>query len=340
VKIARVWRYVVIFALLEVIIFLALSYEKRDKLDRHYKQNFEYLSSSYGSIFLNYQKIFEVLFCSVVDSNETALILLNTLKNSGEADAQRAKLLAKMSPVYLDIQKLGVKQFQFHLPDNASFLRVHEPSLYGDTLSGFRRTVYLVNRDKKPAFAFEVGRFASGFRYVFPIIRGENHLGSVEFGVGYESIMKAMQNVSGAGYALLVKKDALKKPNMSKKELDSFTVLSVCDDYLLEGAAKSEFTQLLEVTNSASGEFAQKLSSQKSFYFASKLKENFYTIGFYSIKDVGGAHIAYLAEYKRDGIHELYGADLIKSFAICSFFTLAFVLAIFFAYKKTSITSP
>lgn len=56
----------------------------------------------------------------------------------------------------------------------------------------------------------------------------------------------------------------------------------------------------------------KKLSFAKIiFYFAPKLKI-FNTIGFSSIKDVGGAHIAYLAEYKPDGIHGLYKADLIK----------------------------
>lgn len=315
--------------------FAVFSYEKKEKIERYYKQDFEHLSSNYESMFLNYKNIFEVLFFSTVDDNETASILLDVLKNQTDANISRAMLLNKMLPVYSNLKTLGVKQFQFHLPDNASFLRVHEPTLYGDVLTGFRRTVYLVNRDKKPAFAFEIGRFASGFRYVFPIMRGENHLGSVEFGVGYDAIIRAMQNTSGAQYALLVKKDALKKPNILKKELDNFLALTVCDEYLLEGGANKELARLLENAKNNSAGFMQKLLLQKSFYIASKLSDDFYTLGFYSLKDVGGAHIAYLVEYKKDGIYELYSTELVRKFAFSSLF-VALILSVVFLVRKRS----
>jgi len=323
-----------LFALLEAFIFLLLSYNKNEQKERHYRQNIEQLSSGYEAVFVKYQKLSEAVFYSAIDTNDTAALLMRALRNNNEMNQSRAQLLESMQPIYLKLKELGVKQFQFHLPDNSSFLRLHEPLLYGDTLAGFRHTVRIVNRDKVAAYGFEEGRAASGFRYVFPIMRGVNHLGSVEFGIDYEAIVSSLQILSGARYALIVKKDAVGKPDIFKKELGNFTPFSICDDYLLESKDKKDFRELENTLGATTKDIAQKCASQKPFSTSVDFKGGVYTVTFYPIRDIRGVHTAYLIEYKKDPIYGFYSASFIRTFGVYTLFMGILLSVIFLVNKK------
>ena len=80
-------------------------------------------------------------------------------------------------------ERYGVKQFQFHMPDGHSFLRVHKPKKFGDDLSGFRKTVVQANATKNPVRGLEKGVAGIGIRGVVPVSHQGNHQGTVEFGL-------------------------------------------------------------------------------------------------------------------------------------------------------------
>lgn len=98
----------------------------------------------------------------------------------------RARLLALTAPIFKQLQTTaGVKQMQFHLPPAISFLRVHDPAKFGDDLSSFRDTVVQTNLDAKPREGLERGVAGLGIRGVVPIFAGNDHVGSVEFGMTF-----------------------------------------------------------------------------------------------------------------------------------------------------------
>lgn len=85
-------------------------------------------------------------------------------------------------------QTYGIQQFQFHLAPATAFLRVHKPEKFGDDLSGFRRTVVETNASLKPVAGLEGGVAGIGIRGVVPIFDGTTHVGSVEFGLGFQNL--------------------------------------------------------------------------------------------------------------------------------------------------------
>lgn len=97
------------------------------------------------------------------------------------AERDRNRLLEMLLPVYQAV-KHRYAQMQFHLPDSTSFLRLHEPNRYGDSLQSFRFTVNEANRALKVAAGLEEGRGGYGLRVVAPIFFDNQHIGSVEFG--------------------------------------------------------------------------------------------------------------------------------------------------------------
>ena len=118
----------------------------------------------------------------VMDS-EIALNLIakNPVIMETFANKDREKLLFLLKDSY-SLIKDDVKQFQFHLPDSTSFLRLHKPEKFGDDLSSFRFTVNKANKDKTIVKGIEEGVAGYGLRVVMPVEYKGEHLGTVEFG--------------------------------------------------------------------------------------------------------------------------------------------------------------
>ncbi|RXJ97935.1 chemotaxis protein [Arcobacter sp. CECT 8986] len=102
-----------------------------------------------------------------------------------------------------------------HTKDNHSFLRSWKPNKFADDLSSFRKSVVSVNKNLKSINTFEVGKAGLSIRSVVPIIDENNeHLGSLEFMQGINSVAKAFDKDKDA-FLLLMDKNLLvsKVPN-------------------------------------------------------------------------------------------------------------------------------
>ena len=78
-----------------------------------------------------------------------------------------------------------------HTKNNHSFLRNWKPEKYGDDLSGFRTSVVHVNSTQKAVNGFEIGKAGLSLRAVVPIVDKDEHLGSLEFMQGLNSVAKS-----------------------------------------------------------------------------------------------------------------------------------------------------
>ncbi len=108
------------------------------------------------------------------------------------------------------------KNIKIHIHDANihSFLRVWNSKKYGDDLSGFRKTIVAVKRDKKPIVAIELGRAGLVVRGLAPVIDNGKYLGSVEFMQGLNSIIKKANKIDGYNIAIVMDNKYL---NISRK---------------------------------------------------------------------------------------------------------------------------
>ncbi|WP_051321483.1 response regulator [Chrysiogenes arsenatis] len=128
--------------------------------------------------------------------SEDTLSILRMAQDSHTRDRARDLLYQHIAPTYKELQRLGLGQLQFHLPSSVSLLRMHMPERYGDDLSSIRPSVRRANETRSPVYAFETGRVISGFRMVFPIITAaDEHLGTVEFSLPFETLRLEMQHL-------------------------------------------------------------------------------------------------------------------------------------------------
>ncbi len=108
----------------------------------------------------------------------------NTAVQKLFAEKDRDALLKMLLPVFENI-KGEVAQFQFHLPNSDSFLRLHKPEKFGDSLKDFRFTVNKANETKELVSGIEKGRAGFGIRVVAPVSYKGKHIGTVEYGKNF-----------------------------------------------------------------------------------------------------------------------------------------------------------
>lgn len=116
------------------------------------------------------------------------------------AARDRTDLQNKLMPFYESVQdQMG--QLHFHLPDGTSFLRMHQPDLYGDYLGDSRMSVIEANESRSMVESIEKGAGGLGCRVIMPLsFRGE-HLGTVEMGAKIDQeFLLGLQDAYGSDY--------------------------------------------------------------------------------------------------------------------------------------------
>ncbi|SFD84531.1 diguanylate cyclase (GGDEF) domain-containing protein [Thiohalospira halophila DSM 15071] len=104
----------------------------------------------------------------------------------------------------------GFRQLHFHLPPGStSFLRVHRPDKFGDSMHDLRHTVVTVNAEQEPVTGFETGRVYSGLRGVTPVYApiddgDQTFVGALEAGISFQRLLDRLQpRISGEAAVLL-----------------------------------------------------------------------------------------------------------------------------------------
>lgn len=146
--------------------------------------------------------------------NPVIFELLKKAQDPSQKDAARQELYEQLRPKYEEFKKFGVRELQFHLSNNESFLRMHKPEIYGDNLTNIRESVKWVNEHHQRVDGFEEGRVYSGFRHIFPLFYqydpdNKFYMGSVEISFGSFNFMQDLIYANKCKGSFLIKSDEL-----------------------------------------------------------------------------------------------------------------------------------
>jgi diguanylate cyclase (GGDEF)-like protein len=153
----------------------------------------------------------------IVFYNQVQIPAITTLYREAEKASPKRRseireaLYAKLLPVFENIQLNHLKQLHFHLKNNDSFLRFHRPGKFGDNLSDVRSTVAYVNRTQQPVKGFEEGRIFNGYRFVYPLFDGTEHIGSVELSVSVKTILEKFKEAMGADVDFMIREGVVRE---------------------------------------------------------------------------------------------------------------------------------
>ena len=174
--------------LYEVITFLFKNKIEREK--SHYSEQQAILETAYRAAIQSYRLAMESFFDNALNTAETLELFRQGVDSQGiERNLSRGRLYRHLYSAYESMKRQNLLQLHFHLADGTSYLRFQQPDRYGDSLIEARPSVRICNSEKLVVQGMEMGKIRSGFRYVFPLMIDNRHLGSVEVSVTFKSIL-------------------------------------------------------------------------------------------------------------------------------------------------------
>ncbi|MCK5110614.1 MAG: GHKL domain-containing protein [Arcobacteraceae bacterium] len=175
------------------------------------------------NILLHHQKVIaDITYTSTITLIPEFIELFSKIKTASRKEKVnlRIELYNLLKDKYEILNKKGVFQYQFLLPNNESFLRMHKPGKFGDDLTDVREDFKYTNDTHKPIRAFVKGRIAPGFRNVYPLFdKAGNYMGAMEVSFSNESIQKYLNYISGIHTHFIVHKDVFNVKTWKRDDL-------------------------------------------------------------------------------------------------------------------------
>ena len=323
------YRYLIGNILLAVTLFLVLAGNRSLYLNNIEEQNQNYskkTSDEIDIIFRSYKDMTDIIYHQIINTPEIAQHLYLSHKHPATAGDHRKSLQKHVSELYAFLLQYHYRQLHFHLPDTASFLRMHRPEKYGDILSGVRSTVRYVNEYKKPAIGFEEGRIVNGYRFVYPLFYQGNHAGSVEISVSMKAVIRIMEDLFENSYGFIIKKETVME-KVFEEELKNYETCGLSSDYFIDKEISSadicrNLPKTLKNKPKKERTVAAKLSAEEDFTIYLNERDFKGALTFISIKNFDGRHVGYLYTLNNDHIYRHFLSDFHRSNIIILFFFL------------------
>jgi putative nucleotidyltransferase with HDIG domain len=265
------------------------------------------LINLYESALTTYRLNAHAVFDNIIMRPDVLAILHQTEGASPQKiSALHEELLHVLSSRYQNLKnKLNLRQLHFHLPDGRSLLRMHRPNTYGDLLFDVRHSVKLANTNRIYVEGFEEGRIFNGYRYVFPILDKNRHLGSVEISVSINAIIEQLSHIhkQHAFYFMLDKTIFAKK--VFEEEKNNYGNSRLSEAFVIDEEVRSRFDDSFEpcLDRLAGNSTVQKeLSNFKKFVRQSQIGERSVIATFLPLYNVKNQSVAYLVAFENNPV--------------------------------------
>jgi len=261
------------------------------------------------SILNTYMLVAEKNFLDIM-KNKKALKILKEFKYADDDNKAllRGELFRLLYKDYEILSKYNVRQFHIHTHDAKSLLRFHHPYKNGDSLDIARTSIRVANSEFKTMVGFEGGKIFPAYRYVFPMIYENEHLGSIEFSISFEGIEKRLKSILPFYAHKIILKKEISYDKVFKDYRDYFVESSYGKDYYLENHEISKVTKKIkddifikELTLLAkrSENFRENLKHENSFAIPIVKNNNGFVVTFLAITDIDNKIAGYIVSYAK-----------------------------------------
>jgi len=136
------------------------------------------------------------------------------------ANRDRETLYQKVLPKYEALQSEN-KFFQvlhFHLPDGTTFLRMHNPSFFGDDLTNIRPMIATVQQKRQALAGYEIGRHGPFYSIAQPLFFEGTYIGTLEFGIQVQELVELLEKKIDAPVTSFFREALLQKVTHSLRK--------------------------------------------------------------------------------------------------------------------------
>jgi putative nucleotidyltransferase with HDIG domain len=261
------------------------------------------LTNLYESALTTYRLNAHAVYDNIIMRPDVLAILHQTEgATSEEITKLHEELLLILNSRYQNLKnKLNLRQLHFHLPDGRSFLRMHRPDRYGDPLFDVRHSVKLANTNHIYVEGFEEGRIFNGYRYVYPILDKNQHLGSVEISVSINAIIEQLSHIYKQHSFYFMLDKGIFTQKVFEDEKSNYGNSKLSSDFVIDEEVRTGFDDSFEpcLERLAVNPIVQRnLQGFKSFVRSSKIDERSVIATFLPIYNVKKQSVAYLVAFE------------------------------------------
>lgn len=178
-------------------------------------------------------------------ASKVALIIDRPDVQQAFRENNRDKLKELMLPTFTTLKnKFNVRDAQFNLPPATVFLRVHNPSLYGDDNSSFREMILLAEKNKKEYRGIEIGRSGVSIRAIDIVKDEKGPIGTFEIGMSFGTILENIKRNTGFDAAIFVDDALITRVATSRQRPGPERILGD-----LQGIGATDWTKILPYVN-------------------------------------------------------------------------------------------
>jgi diguanylate cyclase (GGDEF)-like protein len=264
--------FLLCFVSANILLFVFTELNKRQRINLAIATSVENLQRQFNIINKFQQKDSKTIYLSTQDNQKVQEILLQ-LKDADKKKRTilREELYSQLKNRYEFMKLKGVLQFHFVMPDNKTFLRMHNPAQYDDDLSEVRYSFTNTNKTHEPTLGFEQGKTAHAFRNTYPVFdKNNNYLCALDVGYGSDVIQTHLTQVSQLHTHFLVYKEVFSVKTWERKDLQLKYVQSIEHKDYMFAMTKQHTYKELNKTKSFLTTFHQEkietnMNAEKSF---------------------------------------------------------------------------
>ena len=311
-KVKVIIFFVLLFVIINGSVYFVSKINAQERIELELKDNLESLNTHYEILLHTHKSTAKALYIGTVENSKVIEILKEAQGATQERKTVlRDELQKQVNPLYERAKLKDVLQFQFVLPNNESFLRMHKPSKFGDDLTGIRADFKYTNETKKPVNVFTQGRTSHGFRNTFPIFdKNENYLGALEISFSSDSFQWYLNHISHIHTHFLVNKNIFDSKAWVRDDLiikyfqsseNSDFMLSVLGMHSKESCIDNNRVKLAPIKE----EIEFKMLQMKEFTSYVEYQNKIEVISFMPIKNLDDKAIAWLVSYEKSEFIDL-----------------------------------
>jgi len=290
---------------ISIVLFLIDS-NKTNIIDRALDKQLKILKTNYD-LNLQYFKDHSIGAYTRIQNHKRIINILSKAQDSSkdQKDILRKELIKLLSAQYKRLQEKGAYQFNFILPNNIVFLRMHKQNKYEDDVSTFRYSIKYTNETKKSIEGFENGKRSHAFRYLYPLFHKQTkqYLGAVEISFNSKKIQDNLTNISKIHSHFIINKNGFKSESWNDKDqLYTYHQSIEHKDFLFLTDFMTHHTTLMnsedEIIRPMKKFIDTNIALEKEFTFYVALKDKVKVVSFLPIKNIkDNSTKAYMVAY-------------------------------------------
>jgi diguanylate cyclase (GGDEF)-like protein len=331
----------VVFLLIGIIGYFTVNTYSNTKKTYYLKVQSELLQAKYDTTY-KYFKIMANDIYKMYIQNQKVINLFATATHleQKEQNQVRQTIYNSLKKNYKRLHRMGVSQAQFFLPNNTSFLRMHEPENYGDDVTDTKPSVVLVNKTKKPYEGLESSTNMIGLRFVFPIFdTNKNFIGSMDITYSTKQLLENLTDDFVYDSHILISKSIAKNTIIEKELGINYEKTWESDNYYIEEVTHKKIGDKNFYNKIGKTDIHNKIvlgiKSKKTFALAVKYNYQNIILTFLPISDAKGMkNIAYIVTYTESDY--LSNIEVEKDYIEALFFTILSLLYLFSLYALSS----